>query len=55
MAKRKYSSLISKDGTYSTTRNSKFISTEDFARGEGHYKYIPKTKEKYESTYKVKG
>lgn len=55
MAKKRSSGLINRMGTYSTTPKSKFISTLDEKKGEGHYKYIPKTKENMEALVKLKG
>lgn len=51
----KVSKLITKNGTYSTTPSAKFISMPDYSKGEGHYKYIPKTKDNLQAIIKLKG
>ena len=54
-SKGKVSSLIVKGGTYSTTPNSKYISMPDYNKGEGCYKYIPKTQANMDAIAKLKG
>ncbi len=46
---------IVKGGTYSTTSKSKYISMPDYSKGEGHYKYIPKTQANMRAIVKIKG
>ncbi len=46
---------IVKGGTYSTTAKSKYISMPDYSKGEGHYKYIPKTEANLRAIVKLKG
>lgn len=55
MATKKASSLINKFDTYSTTKNSKFISMQVFKNGKETSKYIPKTKENLKALAKLKG
>ncbi len=54
MAK-KVSSLINKFDTYSTTKNSKYISMAVYKNGKESSKYIPKTKENLRALVKAKG
>lgn len=46
---------IVKGGTYSTTPKSKYISMPDYDKGEGHYKYIPKTQANLKAIVALKG
>jgi hypothetical protein len=52
---KKASSLINKFGTYSTTKDGKFISMQIFKNGKEASKYIPKTKENLKALAKLKG